>query len=215
MWKRTGWPSPSARICTGSRAATRSLPRKWCAPCKTGAIWRPGLALIYCDLGWEQEARAQFEALAANDFAAIPRDALWVGSLAYLAEVCAFLNDRTRAATLYSLLLPYAEHALVVGFAVVCYGAAARFLGLLAATMARWAEAEEHYKVALRMNARMEALPWLAHTQAQYAAMLLDRGRSGERGQACAMLAQALATATALGMNFLAEKIAAYKRSSD
>ena len=175
------------------------------------AVWQPGLALIYCDLGWEQEARAQFEALAANDFAAIPRDALWVGSIAYLAEVCAFLKDTSRAATLYRLLLPYAEHALVVGFAVVCYGAVARYLGLLSATMARWTDAEEHYQVALQMNARMDALPWLAHTQAQYAAMLLVRGRREERGQAFALLDQALATATALGMNFLAEKVTALK----
>ena len=37
--------------------------------------WRPGLALIYSELGRAQEARAEFEHLAQHDFADLPRDA--------------------------------------------------------------------------------------------------------------------------------------------
>src|SRR5262249_6997122 len=71
------------------------------------STWRPGLALIYCELGREREARAAFEQLAAHDFADVPQDSLWITCMAYLAEVCAFLGDAHRAATLYRLLLPY------------------------------------------------------------------------------------------------------------
>jgi hypothetical protein len=68
------------------------------------AAWRPGLALIYSELGRAREARAAFEQLARGDFVDLPRDALWVGCIIYLAEVCVFLRDATRAATLYQLL---------------------------------------------------------------------------------------------------------------
>ena len=40
--------------------------------------WRPGLALIYSELGRTEEARAEFEHLAQHDFTDIPRDALWM-----------------------------------------------------------------------------------------------------------------------------------------
>ncbi|MFQ5593938.1 MAG: AAA family ATPase [Anaerolineae bacterium] len=169
--------------------------------------WRPGLALIYSDLGMEPEARAEFEHLAADGFASLSQDALWVATVTYLAEVCAFLGDAERAATLYQLLLPYDGLNVVVGFAATCYGATSRYLGLLAATMSRWEEAERHFEDALEMNARMGARPWLAHTQHQYAAMLLARGQAGDRARATSLLDQALATAGELGMQALVEKV--------
>jgi class 3 adenylate cyclase/DNA-binding NarL/FixJ family response regulator len=171
------------------------------------STWRPGLALIYSELGREEEARAEFESLAQHDFAGLPRDALWVACITYLAEVCVFLQDTARAATLYQLLQPYAGHTVVVGGDVVCYGAASRYLGALAATMARWSEAEQHFAEALVMNARMGASPWLAHTQYQYAVMLLRRNQPGDPAKAVTLLHEALTTARALGMHALAERV--------
>jgi len=78
--------------------------------------WRPGLALIYSELGRKNEARAEFERMAADDFDSLSRDANWPACLVYLSEVCAFLGDRDRARTLYRLLLPFAAHNVVVGF---------------------------------------------------------------------------------------------------
>src|SRR5438046_4011029 len=72
------------------------------------AAWRPGLALIYSELGRAEEARAEFEHLAQYDFADLPRDALWMACMTYLVDICTFLGDRNRAASLYQLLLPYA-----------------------------------------------------------------------------------------------------------
>jgi predicted ATPase/DNA-binding SARP family transcriptional activator len=170
------------------------------------ATWRPGLALIYSDLGLGQEARTEFEHLAANDFADLPQDALWLTCIIYLSEVCAFLGDADRAAVLYQLLLPYAGHNVVVGFVVACYGAVSRYLGLLATTMSCWEAAEQHFEEALKLNARIGAKPWLAHTQYQYAAMLLTRDQAGDSDQAMSLLDEALATAYELGMKSLIEK---------
>jgi DNA-binding CsgD family transcriptional regulator len=170
-----------------------------------GAVsaWRPGLALIYSELGRAREARLEFEHLAQHDFADVPRDTLWVGCMTYLTEVCAFLGDAIRAATLYQLLLPYAGRTVSVGGQVACYGDASRYLGMLASTMERWAEAEQHFENALAMNARMGARPWLAHTQYQYARMLQAHNQPGDREKAVALQDEALATARELGMHAL------------
>jgi DNA-binding CsgD family transcriptional regulator len=171
------------------------------------AAWRPGLAVIYSELGLEQEARAEFERLAAHDFADLPQDAMWLACLVYLAEVCAFLGDARRAATLYRLLAPCAGRAIVVGFTGACYGAASRYLGMLATTMAHWEEARQHFEDALAMNARIGARPWLAHTQHQYAVMLLARHQPGDRERAMHLLDEALTMSRALGMQALEAQV--------
>jgi DNA-binding NarL/FixJ family response regulator len=90
---------------------------------------------------------------------------------------------------------------------VVCYGAASRYLGMLAATMERWEEAAQHFEDALAMNTRMGARPWLAHTQHEYITMLLARNRPGDREEATALLNVALTTAQELGMRALEARL--------
>jgi len=169
--------------------------------------WGPGLAVIYSELGRTEEARAAFDQLAANNFEDLPHDSLWIGSMTYLSDVCVFLADKSRASVLYRLLLPFDGRNVVIGYQVVCYGALSRYLGSLAATLERWDDATRHFEDALVMNARMEAWPWLAHTQYQYATMLLSRDLPGDRDRAFALLDAALATARRLGMHGLEDRV--------
>ena len=104
------------------------------------AIWRPGLAVLYTELDLREEALAEFERLATDDFAAFPLSGLWPTSMAFMAEVCAYLEDAARAATLYRLLLPYAGRNIATGNNAPCFGAADRLLGMLAATRGEWDE---------------------------------------------------------------------------
>ncbi len=173
------------------------------------AVSRPSLALIYSELGRTADARAEFENLAQHDFADLPRDTVWMGTMSYLADVCTFLGDRARAETLYRILLPFAGRNVVIGTCAACYGALSRYLGALATTLERWDEAAQHFDDALAMNERMEARPWLAHTQYQYARMLLARDQAGDADKATALLKAALATARELGMRALEERITA------
>jgi DNA-binding CsgD family transcriptional regulator len=175
------------------------------------ATWRPGLAVIYAELERKDAARAEFEALAADDFEGLERDARWLMCIAYLADVCAFLRDAARAGTLYRLLTPFDGHNIVVGPNIACYGAAARHLGMLAGVMERWTDSERHFEAALEMNGRQAARPWLAHTQHQFAAMLLARGRGEDRARAAGLLDEAFAAGQALGMRALAERAAALR----
>jgi len=179
------------------------------------STWRPGLAVIYSELGLTEEARTEFETLARNDFAELPRDAVWMGTMTYLVDVCTFLHDRLRASSLYRILLPFDGANVIIGSGEACYGAVARYLGSLATTLESWENAERHFEDALALNARMDARPWLAHTQEQYATMLLARDGAGGRGRAQAMLDAALSTARELGMRSLEGRITALQSKMD
>jgi tetratricopeptide (TPR) repeat protein len=169
--------------------------------------FRAGLAFLHAELGQREEARSEFEQLAAANFTGLPRDGNWLNMVDELARVCAFLGDAQRAAQLYDMLRPYATRNIVISFADGCNGAVACYLGILATVLARWPEAEEHFRAAVRMNQRFQARPFIAHTQYEYARMLLMRDQPGDHEQAGQLLHQALSIAQELGMKNLEEKI--------
>lgn len=170
------------------------------------AAWRPGLALIASDLGFEQPARKAFEGIAATGFA-FPIDAKRNLTLSYLAEVCTRLDDADHAERLYELLLPYRDVALVVPIATVCCGSNARYLGMLASMIGEWVVAEEHFEAALEMDERLRAWPWLAHTKHEFALALAARGRPADHQRAEPLFAAAAASAERIGMPALQRKI--------
>jgi eukaryotic-like serine/threonine-protein kinase len=178
-------------------------------PAIAGFRW--SLAFLAAELGREAEAREAYARLAADDFADLPCDALWLATLHLVTESCVFLRDERRAAILYDLLLPFAERSLMHGFGVVCWGSAARLLGLLATLLGCWEDAERHYELAARWNRRLRARPQVALVQRDHAAMLLQRGGPGDRQKALGLLAEALATAQELGMKPTVERALALK----
>ncbi len=169
--------------------------------------WRVGVAYVYCDLGRLEEGRYEFEHLAADNFAELPLDFNWLISATILAEVCAKLKDAKRATLLYDLLLPYADRAAVIGDQAACNGSVSRYLGLLAATMRNWDGAEGHFVAAIEMNQRMGARSFVAHTQQEFAKVLLARSGPGDPERARSCLTDACAVATELGMSRLLEEI--------
>ena len=169
----------------------------------TALGWQVTPAFLASVLGQEAEARREFEVLAADDFVGL-WDASWLSSIMMLSQVCVFLGDVRRAATLYTLLHPYAGRNVVSGRSLkACYGPVSYYLGRLATLLARWDEAEQHFNDALALNTKMGARPWEAHTQHDYACMLLARRHPGDQAKAQALLALALATAQDLGMTGL------------
>ncbi|HZQ37286.1 MAG TPA: LuxR C-terminal-related transcriptional regulator, partial [Dehalococcoidia bacterium] len=163
-------------------------------------VWRAGLAAVYAELGSFAEARRELERLAGAGFADLPRDTNWLVTLTSLAQVCAALPDPERAAQLYELLLPYSARFVVVGAAVVCHGAVAHYLALLATALGRWQAAQQHFVGAHALHQRLGARPWLAMTLAEHAALLASRGDADAQAEARALLAQANELARELGM---------------
>jgi tetratricopeptide (TPR) repeat protein len=169
-------------------------------------VWRSLSAFVHAQQGRLEEARAEIERLAVEEFHDLPRDYLRISCLMYLADACAVVGDRRRAAQLYDLMLPYASRCVVVGFGLMCWGALGRFIGSLAATLERWDEASKHFEAALEINRRLHACPAVAHTQYAYARMLHAAQRDPDRARALA--GESAATAAALGMESLAASAA-------
>ena len=168
--------------------------------------WRPGFALIAADLGFEEPARRRLRELAETGFD-MPFDAKRSASLAYVAEVAALLGDSDAAERLYELMSVYRHMTVTAGIVTVCYGAASRYLGMLAATLGEFDKAEAHFEHALEMNQRVGARPWLAHTKAEYALLLRRRGRRGDSERAEALANEAWEVATELDMALLKRRL--------
>ena len=144
--------------------------------------WRSALSLVYAELDRRPDAQRELEAVARDDFSAIPRDWFWLVTIAVLSEVAAYLDDAPRAERLHELLLPYADRCVVADSP--CLGSASRPLGLLATTIGNFNAAARHFADALELNTRIESPLWVAHTQHDYARMLLRRDHPGDRKHA-------------------------------
>jgi tetratricopeptide (TPR) repeat protein len=177
--------------------------------------WRTGLAWVHTELGQEAETRRHFEHLAAGGFSDVPRDMFWLKSTTLLAEVCAFLGDAERADMLYGMLLPYARRCIVDAPVAACSGSVARPLGLLAAALSRFDEAATQFERAIEVNKGIRARPWLAHTQHEYARMLLARAEPADGERARVLLSESLATAEELGMVSLVARVGPLKAQAE
>jgi DNA-binding SARP family transcriptional activator/tetratricopeptide (TPR) repeat protein len=182
------------------------------------AAWRCALASTHAQLGRIAHARHELEAVAGPDFSDIPRDGFWLSNLTMLSEVVVALGDAHRARLLYELLIPHADRC-VVTLALLCQGSLSRSLGLLATTMSRFEDAARHFEQAIAKNAVIRAPIWIAHSQHDYARMLLLRNHLGDRERARKLLAAALTTADQLGLKALADRarplqLAAYAAAS-
>jgi len=110
------------------------------------------------------------------------------------------------AALLYPELEPLAGANVMIGHLVACYGAADRYLGMLAATLGEPERAEAHFERAMELNERMGASTWVAHTAYEYGRFLLGRG-PGARGRAASLLGEAAALAERIGMEGLLGRV--------
>jgi eukaryotic-like serine/threonine-protein kinase len=133
------------------------------------AAWRAGLALLLHETGRTEEARAEFNVLARDDFGWIPRDGDWLVVMTLAADLAFALDDAERAAILYERLQPFAGTNVVIGLGAVCLGATSRYLGRLALARGRPEEAVVHLRQAVAANAALGAVVELAHSRVDLA----------------------------------------------
>ena len=169
--------------------------------------WRTGLAVIYAELDRLADARAHFEELGAVDFADLPRDGNWLGSIALTGLVAAYLRDVRRAGILFDLLAPYEDRCIVVHAGSFCLGSAATYLGILAAALGRFDEAQRLFEAGLRRNEELGARPMVAMTLTQHAALLTRRNGPGDSWAALDLLTRAGVACDDLGMEHMAEDV--------
>jgi DNA-binding CsgD family transcriptional regulator len=92
---------------------------------------------------------------------------------------------------------------VLVAHGVTCYGAADRYLGMLAATLGDHERAVQHFERALAINRQMGATTWVANTLYAYGRTLRMRGGSGDDAKASELLSEAATMAERIGMRAL------------
>ena len=167
------------------------------------STWRCALAEFYHRSGRTAEARREFEALAADDFASVPRDTMWLQGMHLLAGTCARFGDARRAAVLYENLKPFAGRIAVAWPLVTVIGPIDEPLGMLAAVLEQYQAAEQHFADALGIAERMRGLPAQAEIRHQWARMLIQRNHRGDRERVHELLDEAEDIARSLGMTLL------------
>jgi predicted ATPase/DNA-binding CsgD family transcriptional regulator len=174
-----------------------------------GSLWRPGLAALLAELGMAEEARRELERVRTDGLDRY-REALWLGSLSYLADASRAVGDVETAALIYPELSPLGGAPVMIGHGVALYGSADRYLGMVAATLGEVEEAVARFRAAAELERWMGARTWQAHTAFEHGRVLVD---AGETAAATPLLVEAASIAEAVGMPALQARIRALSRS--
>ena len=174
--------------------------------------WRIAAALTDADRGQLDEARAEFERIAVDDFASIPfAAAQWITAIAILCEIAGTLEDGERAEKLHGMLEPYSGQTVVAGRAAACWGPIDRFLGISSATAGKLDRAVTELEGAIALSERMGDRPFLAQAHLNLARVLLDRGSTGDRERALELLDRCLDAAQEMRMRAITDQALAAK----
>ena len=124
----------------------------------TAVVRFPGLVTLRCiralasaSAGQRAEASGEIEALMADGFAALPRDSLYLASLAILAEAAVTTRARQAARPILAELTPYATRNLIQGVPVG-WGAAAWHIARLHWLLGRRGDAARSAALAQRLH---------------------------------------------------------------
>jgi tetratricopeptide (TPR) repeat protein len=162
------------------------------------SAWRCLRCWFAAHAGQLEKANDDLDWLAADGFAALPRDANWLPAMFELTEGACLLGDRSRAAEMYRLLLPYRDRHISAMRGTVSWGSGQAVLGRLASTVGDLDQAAQHFESALVLERGWGARAWLLKTRAGYAATLAARGGPGDYDRATTLAREAIAQAEAL-----------------
>ena len=138
-----------------------------------------GLALVAA--GDLDRAGERYRQVAAEGFASVPRNQLWLLTVSWLAETAAALGDAQGCEELDQLLEGREDRLVALGGAGVA-GSVARVRGLLAGVAGSAERAVDLHARALAVHERLGLRPWAARSASELASALRAAGdRGGER----------------------------------
>lgn len=157
------------------------------------------LVITHAEAGKLELARTTLRRFAADDFAGVPRNPMWLMNMLSLADGAIAVGDVEAATRLYPQLAPFALYNCVV--IPVWVGApVAHYMAGLALVLDDAVAARRHFEDALLLEARTGTLQWSARTQLAYARMLAGTGRAADAARARELVASAQAIAAELGL---------------
>jgi len=173
--------------------------RAYAAGAPAMPIWRAGLAAALADAGRREEALLEFDRLAADDFAALPRDTLWLAAMTLLTETVLALELPDQALVLHAKLAPFAGRNAVLPTAAFL-GPVDLWLGILAGVAGRDVQALEHFAAARTRALRDGARTAVTRAAIEEAAVLLRDGGDVARARAQELLTRAAGEAEDMGL---------------
>ena len=157
-------------------------------------------AVLAAEAGVDDQARRALDRVLANDLESLPETSVWLPILFGVAEAAAQLFDTTAAGEAARRLEPYAHLPIMGSLAILCFGSAARALGLARRTLGDVDSAIAVLESAVLQNRRLAHLPMLAITRADLADTLYRRGGDDDRMRADELLRHAITDGEALGL---------------
>lgn len=188
----TGWTELESLVRAGADAFPASPVR------------RAALGALLADADRPDEARAEFERLAADDFNDVPADFQYLLTFQILAFLCGSVGDERRAAILYERLLPYQDWCIVAGVSSGFLGSVQLGLGIVARVAGRLEDALRHLRASEAMHQAMGAHPWVALSRFEVACTLSGSGAVDEGASALAAIRR---DAIELGMLSLSKRV--------
>jgi len=159
--------------------------------------FRPVLALAHLEAGNNATALDLLDEGAADGFASLPLDFIWMMGVTSYALIAVELRATGPAEKLYELLAPYHEQVPFIG--TLGFLPAALALGGLASTLGRYDMAEAHFSAATELAARGVMKFFAARTQLDWGRMLAAQQRSGAFSRGRVLLEDARRAASTHG----------------
>jgi DNA-binding winged helix-turn-helix (wHTH) protein len=162
--------------------------------------WQCALAFLLAVIGSQSEAKSLCRQLVLEWRE--PHLSRMNAPIAFgaLTEACWVLDDAELAGSLEEIAPPWEERVIVAGYGVLCWGSSARGMAHLAATQGRLDEAEVLYRLALKSEEMIGAVPWATRTKLALARALERRGGAQDSAAARALGEEALADAAKTGI---------------
>ena len=149
--------------------------------------------------GMNDRALKALNGISHESVRELEQNFMWWGAIVGLTTATTLLGDREWADLLYECMSPFADRNATLGSSTYL-GSASHHLGVLATTLQRWDEAEQHFEDALEKQKAMGARGFVALTQQCYAGTLLERGRPEDEERARSLADEAADTAGTLGL---------------
>ena len=160
-------------------------------------------ALAAATSGRRDAANWEVERLSGDGFAAVPRDSLWVATIALLLEAAA-ISGSAHTGALLELLAPHRGTFVVQGLPN-CWGSVDRFVGRGYLALDQPGPAAECLAAALDMESKVGAPLFVARTRLDQARLAMS---NGDTQGARALAAQVWSTADRLELVALADEAA-------
>jgi tetratricopeptide (TPR) repeat protein len=151
--------------------------------------FRPILASAHLEAGNDATALELLDSAAADGFASLPLDFVWMMGVTSYAPVAVELRATGPAQKLYDLLAPY--HGQIPFIGTLGFLPVAVALGGLASVLGRYDQAVAHFTEATELSGRGGLKFFAARTQLEWGRMLAVRGGPGDLDRARTLLEQA------------------------